>query len=288
MISVEWTEQPLQRVLVLDSREILTESDHRSSLSIQVWEPPTILLNRFIASRRILTSDRMTRDWIFDEHQHAGEEHIDPAQVARYDEKLPFNPAPELELLVDQGLIEEDTVVDFGTGTGVFPLAVADYCDRVVAIDISEPMLDVAREKVEEAGIQNIDIVHDGVVNYDHEGDSASFAFSKNALHHLPDFWKLEALKTVGDTLESGGIFRVHDLVYSFDPMDSTEAIESWLAARESTAFTEEELHNHFREEFSTYDFLFESMLEKAGFDILDSTYREGFYAAYTCKWRGK
>lgn len=142
----------------------------------------------------------MTQDWKFDEHRHAGEEHLDPAQVARYDEKLPFDPTPELDLFVDQGLTTEDTIVDFGTGTGVFPLAAADYCDRVVAVDISEPMLDVVREKVDEAGIQNVDIVHDGIVSYEHEGVPASFAFSKNALHHLPDFWKIEALKTVGDT----------------------------------------------------------------------------------------
>lgn len=229
----------------------------------------------------------MTREWIFDEHRHAGEEHLDPAQVARYDEKLPFDPSPELERLIDEGLTEEDTIVDFGTGTGVFPLAVTDHCDRVVAVDVSESMLDVVRAKVDEAGVQNVDIVHDGVVSYEHEGDPASFAFSKNALHHLPDFWKIEALKTVRDTLEPGGIFRVHDLVYSFAPGDSTEEIEAWLEARESTLFTEEELHNHFREEFSTYGFLFESMLEETGFDILESAYREGFYATYTCKWRG-
>lgn len=229
----------------------------------------------------------MKSDWIFDEKQHAGEEHLDPEQVARYDEKLPFDPTQELELLVDHGLTAEDTIVDFGTGTGVFPLAAAEYCDRVVAIDISETMLEVVREKIEDTGIQNVEIVHDGLVRYEHEGEPASFAFSKNVFHHLPDFWKIEALKTVGNTLKPGSIFRLHDLVYSFDLQDSTEEIESWLAARKSTAFTEEEIHDHFREEFSTYDFLFEPMLQEAGFEILDSTYREGFYAAYTCKWQG-
>ncbi|WP_248909980.1 class I SAM-dependent methyltransferase [Halocatena marina] len=229
----------------------------------------------------------MTRDWVIDEHQHAGEEHLDPEQVARYDKKLPFDPIPELERLVDYGLTEDETIIDFGTGTGVFPLAAAEYCDQVIAIDISESMLDVAREKADDEGVRNVEFVHDGLVSYEHEGDPASFAFSKNVFHHLPDFWKVEALKTVGDTLEPGGIFRLHDLVYSFDLRDSTEEIKAWLEARKSTAFTEEELYNHFREEFSTYDFLFESMLRETGFKILDSTYQESFYAAYTCEWRG-
>lgn len=226
-------------------------------------------------------------DWMIDEKRHAGEEHLDPAQVARYDEKMEFDPSPELALLLDQGLTEEDTVVDFGTGTGVIPLTVADYCDRVVAIDISDTMLEVFREKVEDEGVQNIEIVHDGFVSYEHEGEPASFAFSRNALHHLPDFWKVEALKTVGDTLKPGGIFRLHDLVYSFDPSDSTEEITAWIEWMKSTDFTEEELRDHFRKEFSTYGFVLESILEETGFEILDSAYRKGFYAAYTCKWQG-
>lgn len=230
----------------------------------------------------------MTSDWIIDETRLAGEEHLDPDQVERYDEKIPFDPSRELELLSEHGLSEGDTIVDFGTGTGVFALAVAEYCNRVVALDVSEPMLAVVREKVEARGVQNVEIVHDGFVSFEHDGEPASFAFSKNALHHLPDFWKVEALKTVGDTLEPGGIFRLRDLAYSFDPRESHESIERWLEEMSSTDFTEEELHDHFREEFSTYGFLLESMLEEAGFEILESGYSDGFYAEYTCRWRGR
>ena len=229
----------------------------------------------------------MTPDWWFDERQHAGEEHLDRAQVAQYDEKVQFDPSHEVELLLELGLGADDTFVDFCTGTGDVPLAVAEYCDRVVAIDIAEPMLEVARTKVDESDRQGIELVHTGILGYEHAGAPASFAFSKNALHHLPDFWKVEALKTVGDTLEPGGIFRLRDLVYSFDPRDSHERIESWLAQMAASNFTEEELRNHVREEFSTYGFVLESMLESTGFEILDATYSRGFYAAYTCEWQG-
>lgn len=230
----------------------------------------------------------MTPDWFINEKQHAGEEHLEADQVARYDEKIPFEPSGEIELLREHGLSAEDTVVDFGTGTGVFPVAVAEYCAQVVAVDVSETMLEVAREKAEANGVKNVEFVHDGIVCYDHQRDPASFVFSKNALHHLPDFWKVEALKTIGETLKVGGIFRFRDLVYSFEPADSHENIEAWLEGMDPTLFTEEELNNHFREEFSTYDFLMEPMLEQTGFEILDASYRDGFYAAYTCKWRGR
>ena len=229
----------------------------------------------------------MVPEWFFDEHQQAGEEHLDPDQVARYDEKIPFDPSDEIELLQKHGLSTEDTVIDFANGTGEFPLAIAEYCDRVVAVGVSETMLEKARGKVEASEAGNIELVHSGIVSYNHEREPASFVFSKNAFYHLPDFWKVEALKTVGEPLESGGIFRLRDLVYSFKPADSHENIEAWLDGMEPTLFTDEELNNHFRKDFSTNDFLMEPMLEQAGFKILDASYRQGFYASYTCKWHG-
>lgn len=230
----------------------------------------------------------MVPGWMINEKQNAGEEHLDLEEVARFDEKLPFDPSIEVDLLLEFGLSEEDTVVDFGTGTGVFPLAIAEHCDRVVASDVSETMLDVVRRRVETREIRNINLVNDGFVHYEHQGKAASFAFSKDALHHLPDFWKIEALKTVGKTLKDGGIFRMRDFVFSFDPQDSNKEIEEWIDEnKEATIFTEEEIYRHFRDEYSTYGFLLESMLEQVGFEILEATYDGNFYAKYTCQWQG-
>lgn len=230
----------------------------------------------------------MGSGWMIDEKRHAGEEHFDAEEVARFDQKMPWDPSDDIEILLEFGLSAEDTIVDFGTGTGVFPLAAAEYCNRVVALDVSEPMLDVVRGKIEDSDVRNIDIVHDGFLSYDHQGSPASFAFSKDSLHHLPDFWKVEALKNVGKTLEEGGILRLRDFVFSFDPQNSLDEIETWIAEKgESTMFSDEEIHRHFREEYSTYGFLLESMLERVGFEILDTTYEGGFYAEYISRWTG-
>lgn len=230
----------------------------------------------------------MGSGWIIDEKRHAGEEHFDAEEVARFDQKMPWGPSEDIEIMLEFGLSAEDTVVDFGTGTGVFPLAVAGHCNRVVALDISETMLDVVQGKIDDSDVQNVDIVHDGFLGYEHQGSAASFAFSKDALHHLPDFWKIEALKNVGETLEKGGIFRLRDFVFSFDPQESLEEIDTWIAEKkESTMFSDEEIHLHFREEYSTYGFLLEMMLDQVGFEILDAEYDGGFYAEYVCRWNG-
>lgn len=232
--------------------------------------------------------EEMRPGWMIDEKRHAGGEHLDPDEAARYDDKLPFDPSSEVDTLLELGLSPGDTVVDFGTGTGVFPLAIAPQCDLVVAVDVSQSMLDLVRGKIGAAGVQNVETVNAGFLSYDHQGDAASFVFSKDALHHLPDFWKIEALKNFGNTLGDGGILRLRDFVFSFDPQESYQRIESWIAENlERTSFTEEEIHLHFRDEYSTYGFLLEPMLERAGFEILDAEYEGGFYAMYTCQWHG-
>lgn len=228
----------------------------------------------------------MNPDWTFDEIRHAGEEHLDAEEVARFGEKMPFNPSTEVDILIEYGLSEKDTIIDFGTGTGVFPLAIAEYYGHVIAVDVSETMLYVVHTKLEKTGIQNVETVNDGFLSYDHQGDKASYAFSKDALHHLPDSWKIEALKNIGKTLEHGGIFRLRDFVFSFEPQESQEKIEAWIDAnRESTISTDEEIYVHFRKEYSTYGFLLEPMLERVGFEILEAEYADDFYAEYVCRW---
>jgi SAM-dependent methyltransferase len=235
-----------------------------------------------------LIIEKMRSEWMIDEHRHSGDEHLDPEAAARFDDKLPFDPSSEVDILMELGLSSEDTIVDFGTGTGVFPLAVAGHCERVVAVDVSKAMLEVVRERMERSDIRNIETIHEGFLSYDHRGMLASFAFSKDALHHLPDFWKVEALKNVGRTLKDGGIFRLRDFVFSFEPSDSLEEIETWIDEnKESTSFTDEEIYRHFREEYSTYGFVLEPMLEQVGFEILESKYAGEFYAEYSCRWQG-
>jgi ubiquinone/menaquinone biosynthesis C-methylase UbiE len=225
--------------------------------------------------------------WFLDELAHAGSEHLDPGYVPVYDRKAETDPADDLDVLRDLGLNETHTLVDFGAGTGTFALAAAPLCRRVIAVDISPVMLMYLREKVTQSGIENIECVQGGFLSYDHQGAPVDFVYSRHALHHLPDFWKAVALARIATMLKTGGILYLRDLVYSFEPGEAARIIETWLAnapEHSEQGWTRAELDTHLREEYSTFSWLLEPMIEQAGFSIQRINHGASrVHSAYTC-----
>jgi SAM-dependent methyltransferase len=229
--------------------------------------------------------------WFPDELARAGEEHLDPAYVAAYDRKTGFDPADDVALLRRLGLDETATLVDLGAGTGALALAAAPFCRRVVAVDVSQAMLDFGGKEAARLGVDNVEWVQDGFLTYEHRGDPADVVYSRNALHHLPDFWKALALDRITEFLRPGGILRLHDIVYSVGPAEVPTAVEAWLAnaaERPEEGWTRAELKTHLRDEHSTFSWLLEPMLERTGFEIRDVSYRMSVYAAYVCVHRAR
>ncbi len=226
-------------------------------------------------------------EWTLDELAHAGPEHLDPAYVEGYNRKAQVDPSSDLDVLRAHGLDAESTIVDFGAGTGVFAFAAAIECRRVTAVDVSPAMVGYLRQRVSHLGIGNVDVVHAGFISYEHAGPPADFVYTRNALHQLPDFWKAVALDRVRGVLKPGGVLRVRDLVFDFEAAEAGERIAAWFAGAvgdPAVGWTADELAEHVRTEHSTFTWLFEPMLEHAGFEILDREYERGAYAAYTCQ----
>jgi SAM-dependent methyltransferase len=226
--------------------------------------------------------------WRIDERAHAGPEHLDPAFVPNYDHKQRFDPTPDVEQLRSLGLGPASTLLDFGAGTGTLSVAAAPFCRRVVAIDISDVMLGVLAAKAKQAGVQNIDVVQQGILVYEHRGEPADFACSRNVLHSLPDFWKAVALHRIASSLKPGGVFLLRDLVFCFEPAESAQVLEAWFAGapskRPEHGYTREDYETHVRTEFSTFSWLLEPMLEHAGFEIREKHYRESrTFGSYSC-----
>src|SRR4051794_33891587 len=149
--------------------------------------------------------------WLFDEYRDARWQ--EAAAVEAYEKTLGTDPAAERELLRSLGLSSEHTLIDFGAGTGVLALEAATMCRSVIAVDVSAAMLEYMRGKASARGIGNIEYAQKGFLTYQHQGELVDFAVTRHALHHLPDFWKVEALRRAFDVLKPGGIFLLRELV---------------------------------------------------------------------------
>lgn len=226
--------------------------------------------------------------WIFDPARNGGPDFSNPEQVAAYDRKQQSDPAQERSLLHDLGLTADHTLLEFGSGTGTLVLEAAKICKEVVAVDISKAMLEYTRKRAESSGLDNLEYRHQGFLDYEHKGEPVDFIVTKNALHHLPDFWKMTALHRIGALLKPGDTFYLRDVVYSFEPAELAESIEAWFDAvtveNPEEGWTRAEFEAHVREEFSTYSWLLEAMFAKAGLKIVSSSYSDlKTYASYTC-----
>ncbi len=224
---------------------------------------------------------------LFNEIANAGEEHLDPQYVLSFDRKSQVDFTEDLALLQGLGLDETSTVIDLGAGTGAFSLVASPLCRGVIAVDVSPAMLDLLRTKAEQSGHGNIETVRAGFLTYEHQGEPADFIYSRHALHHLPDFWKAIAIQRMASFLKSGGVLRMRDLIFSFDPADADRYLETWLAGaaeRPEDGWTRAELETHLREEYSPFSWLLDPMLERAGFTIREAHHYESrIYSAYTC-----
>jgi ubiquinone/menaquinone biosynthesis C-methylase UbiE len=223
--------------------------------------------------------------WLLDELSFAGRENLDPGHAARYDVKEDSSAASEVALLRSAGIGADSLVVEFGTGTGQFTVAVAPVCARVIAVDISEVMLSRLRAKVAQLELGNVEIVRAGFLTYEHHGSPADLIYSRLALHHLPDFWKVVALSRLRRMLRPGGLLRLWDVVYDFAPAQAQERIEAWCATGGDSVeadWSRVELEEHVRDEHSTFSWLLEPMIVRSGFEIVAAEHSDdGIFARY-------
>ena len=109
--------------------------------------------------------------------------------------------------------VAEGHALDIGTGPGVIPIMLAAGVPglRLTGVDLSEPMLQKAREAAEEAGVADrLDF---------RVGDAKSLPFSEQSfdlvlcnslLHHLPD--ALALLNEISRLVRPGGAILLRDL----------------------------------------------------------------------------
>jgi putative AdoMet-dependent methyltransferase len=222
----------------------------------------------------------------YNEFKQAGADHSVKERAKAYDSKMEMFRNYKKEALMLQellGIKQNHKILDVGAGTGALSLELASYCKEIVAIDVSTEMLSILEEKAINRNISNIKMIKAGFLTYQGELESFDCIISNAVLHHLPDFWKLVALKNVRKYLKKTGMFLLSDVVFSFKPEDYEDEVNLFLSRLENQ--TDDEFVKdgvlHIKEEFSTYDWILDSIIERAGFKIKEKMRTDNFLINY-------
>lgn len=147
-------------------------------------------------------------------------------------------------------------------------------------------MLKLLEDRAASAGLTNLLCVQAGFLSYEHVGPPADGVYTRNAFHHLPDFWKGLALERIARMTRPGAVLRIHDLIYDCQPSEADQVFERWLARAvddPTLGYTRVDLAEHIRTEYSTFRWLFEPMIMAAGFEIATAEFGWSVYGTYTC-----
>jgi SAM-dependent methyltransferase len=109
-------------------------------------------------------------------------------------------------LLGRLGLTGGESVLEIGCGTGALTLPLAAAVGehgRVVAVDISEPMLGAARQKVDERGLHNVTLLFGDAQVFKLEPAAFDLAASRMGVMFFAD--PAAAFRNIGSALKPGG-----------------------------------------------------------------------------------
>ena len=157
--------------------------------------------------------DRVASDW-------------DTMRIAYYDERV-------IDRLGDFADLTPDMVVaDVGTGTGFVAAGIAPRVAKVIGIDISERILDVARHNLEELAIDNVDLREGDITALPLADNSVDAAFANMVLHHAED--PAAMLTEMARVVRPGGVVAICDEVDHPWEWMREEHADIWLGFKES------------------------------------------------------
>ncbi|MEX2512827.1 MAG: methyltransferase domain-containing protein [Cyclobacteriaceae bacterium] len=230
--------------------------------------------------------NEFAKNWLYDEFQQTGKDYASLEEVEIYDPSHDDFRDIAQEIREVENWIQPDktsVLLDIGCGTGNFALHFAKYCHHVYALDISLPMLSLAEKKAKKEQVNHIEFIHSGYLHFELPENHVHGVISSLSLHHLPDYWKSKALEKIYQVLKPDGRFYLYDVIIP-DHQPET-SIHDFIdrQGKRGGDFLREDTIIHFKEEYSTFDWIMKGLLENAGFKILKERTYDGVLKKYFC-----
>jgi ubiquinone/menaquinone biosynthesis C-methylase UbiE len=158
----------------------------------------------------------------------------DAMRLAYYDERVIE------KIAAVSGAADDMAVADIGTGTGFVAAGIAPKVGRVLAVDNSPAMLEVARKNLAELGIANVELLEGDIGSLPLKSASVDAAFANMVLHHAEDPGVM--LQEMVRVVKPGGTVTIVDEVDHPYGWMREEHADVWLG------FEAEQVEGFFRE----------------------------------------
>ena len=159
------------------------------------------------------------------------------AMLGYADEDIDWLPAGTVESFAGTGnpfsmgrLAPGETVLDLGCGAGFDTLLAARQvgpAGRVIAVDMTEAMLEKARAGAQALGLSNVDLRHGYAEELPADDASVDVVISNGVINLCPD--KAGVMREVSRVLRPGGRIQIADIVvHEAVPQDAKDDIDLW------------------------------------------------------------
>jgi tRNA (cmo5U34)-methyltransferase len=174
-------------------------------------------------------------------------------------------------LRVYLGPESEILIVGAGTGAEILELGKTNPGWRFLGVDPAKPMLDLAMEKIEAAGLTDRVNLFNGLVGDLQIGKLCDGATSAMIMHFVPDDGgKIEFLRAIASHLKSGAPFVLMDANGDLNAPESELMIEAWKQQQVLACVKRDEVESGMKERIKTIHFVSPSrmgqLLAEAGF----------------------
>jgi len=102
-------------------------------------------------------------------------------------------------------LNKSDVVLDFACGSGSITCEIADHVEEIHAIDSSLGMIELAKRRGTELGIENLNFTQSTIFNDGFKKESFDAILAFNILHLVEDQEKV--IQKINELLKPGGLF---------------------------------------------------------------------------------
>jgi putative AdoMet-dependent methyltransferase len=223
--------------------------------------------------------------WQWDEMRQVGTDYADVAEVENYDKRMgTFRDitAENQKILQTLNMPVVADFLEIGCGTGRLALAAAEAGHCVTAVDISAVMLRYVAQKAAGKGL-SVRLQNAGFLTMNLPSEYFDAVVTSAAMHHLPDVWKLVALRNIHRCLKPGGQFILRDVIFTLSGEQSVQnCLETFIQSFPSEV--QPGAVGHAACEYSTFDWIMDGLLARAGFRIISKFQEQCSFWNYHCR----